>query len=427
MALGRRVNETEERKESMDTATAFVIGHESDPNRRNKTTNVIALAITRSLGRKGVKVVRVQPNLLDYGLSSKYCGKIEICPNHYESEEALANFLNDMATAYDGKKVLIPASDDSAHFLGKWQDELRPAFAIPVARKEVIERVIDKKKQFEDAERLGIPIPETYFPADMSDARALAKEIRNYPYIFKPTIAHKWRLASMRNISKGRKAVVVNNAEELLREYEQISEGDRDVMLQRIVPDGGEGIFTFLSYFTENSEPAAYCVRKKLRQKPIDFGYCTSTMSCHDDTVVEQSIRLLQGIGYHGIGGVEYKHDPRTGRYELLEINARAVNTVGIAEACGVNLPYIAYKDMAEGKVEKATSWEEGVVWLWLSLDFRAAMDMRKAGRLTVADWLGSLRGKRVHAVFAADDMMPAAKYYPAAFGRGLRKWITKG
>jgi hypothetical protein len=52
--------------------TAFVLTHESDPNRTRKSTSLIALCITQSLGRRGVPVVRVHPNRLDHTLASTY-------------------------------------------------------------------------------------------------------------------------------------------------------------------------------------------------------------------------------------------------------------------------------------------------------------------------------------------------------------------
>jgi predicted ATP-grasp superfamily ATP-dependent carboligase len=410
----------------METATAFVMTHESNPQRTSKTNSMIALAITRSLGRKGQKVVRVHPTLLDHSLSSRYCTAVEVCPNFYESESALVEFLLDIAKRYDGKKVLIPASDDCAYFLGKHQERLRPTYAMPVARPEVMERMIDKRKQYEDAQRFGIPVPETYFPQSQCEVNALAKELRGYPYVIKPTVAHKWRLASMKDVSKGRKAIVIQNSEDLLREYRGIGENDQSVMVQEIVTGADDELYTFLSYCTNDSVPKAYCIRKKIRQNPIDFGYCTSTISCHDDVVVEQSIKLLRGIGYQGISGIEYKHDPKTGDYKLIEINARAVNTIGIAAACGVDLPYIAFRDQVDRKVDPVTTWEEGVTWIWLREDLSAALKLRRLGRLTIKEWLRSIRGKRVHANFAGDDLRPAIELYLADVRMTLWRRLTR-
>ena len=98
----------------MKKATAFVISHEPDPSRteKDKTISIIALTLTRALGRENIDVVRVHPNLLDDSLSSRYCKAIEICPDLYESENALTTFLIELSKKYAGENVQIPASYD---------------------------------------------------------------------------------------------------------------------------------------------------------------------------------------------------------------------------------------------------------------------------------------------------------------------------
>ena len=82
----------------MREATAFVLTHEPDPDRaaNDSAHSLIALCITRSLGRRGVKVVRVHPNTADTSLYSKYVHSIEICPNQYVSEKALTDYLAEL-------------------------------------------------------------------------------------------------------------------------------------------------------------------------------------------------------------------------------------------------------------------------------------------------------------------------------------------
>lgn len=387
--------------------TAFVLTHESNPRRKTKSMSMIALAITRSLGRKGVPVVRVHPNRLDRSLGSRYCRKVEISPDFYESETALLEFLLAMRERYSGKAVLIPASDDCAYFVAKHHAALSRVFEVVAPPWAVIKDILDKRHQYEHAQQLGIPIPETYFPAGVDEVRALAAQLRHYPYVIKPLVAHSWRRASMQNVSGGKKGFSVATPQELIERYEAIAAGDKNVMIQEVIGGNDERLFTFLSYFDAQSQPLAYCVRRKIRQFPVDFGYCTMTESCFDPVVEDQSIRLLQGIGYQGISGVEWKLDPRTGVYKLIEINARAVNTIALAPACGVDIPYLAFHDKAIGRPEPVTRWLEGVTWTNIEEDIWAARTLHRMGKLGFFEWLGSLADTKVHAIFAADDPGP--------------------
>lgn len=391
--------------------TAFVLTHESDPRRTNKSMSLIALAITRSLGRNGVRVVRVHPNGLDRSLSSKYCSKVEVSPDFYESEERLLAFLLGLQNRYEGTRLLIPASDDCAYFVSKYHGALSATFSVLAPSGSVMERILDKKKQYEQAQSLGIPIPETYFPAGIEDVSRLAPKLVNYPYVIKPLVAHTWRRAMMKKVSQGKKGFAVQNVQELISQYEAIAQGDQNVMIQEVIGGADERLFTFLSYFNAQSQPIAYCTRKKLRQLPVDFGYCTMTESCHDEIVKDQSIRLLQGFGFHGISGVEWKLDPRTKTYKLIEINPRAGNTIGIAPACGVDLPYIAFKDKIGGEISRVTEWKDGIKWIDFEQDIWAAMELHRSGKLSLGEWWRSFAGRKVHAVYASDDLRPFAGY----------------
>lgn len=408
----------------MKKTTAFVVSHEPNAFRTAKdpSINIIALTLTRALGRAGVKVVRVHPNLLDDSLSSRYCRAIEICPNLYESEMKLTSFLTELGSRYPGKKVLIPASDDCSLYMARHAEALETEFVLLNPSADTMEKVKDKRRQYELATEVGVPIPETYFPENEIELIHIADRLSDYPYIIKPLEAQKWRLQQYANVSNGKKAITVNNREELIREYRRISADDNNLMVQEIIAGKDEHLFTFLGYCSAEHKPLAHCIRSKLRQSPIDFGYCTATVSCHNDVVEQYSRRLLRQSAYTGIVGIEFKFDSHTNDYKLIEINTRPVNTTGIAIGCGVNLPLIAFCDAIGKKQKPNKSWEDGVIWLRLLQDISAALELRRRGRLTIPQWFRSIRGKRIHAVLAADDLMPFiqfhARYIARPFGR---------
>lgn len=407
----------------MNNETVFVLTHESDPQRTAKSTSLIALAITRSLGRKGVPVVRIHPNRLDRSLSSKYCTKVEVSPDFYACEADLLDFLLAMAERYAGQRLLIPASDDCAWFVGKHHAALSSVFAVVAPGMRVMETLIDKQSQYEQARRLGIPIPETYFPGSSEEVSKLAPSLANFPYVIKPLVAHAWRRASMKGVSQGKKGFAVHDPQELISCYEAIAQGDKKVMIQEVIGGTDDRLFTFLSYFDSQSQPVGYCIRKKIRQFPVDFGYCTLTTSCHDEVVEEQSIRLLQGLGFHGISGVEWKLDPRNGLYKLIEVNPRAVNTTALAAACGVDLPYIAFQDTLGRVGSETREWLDGVKWINFEQDAWAARELHRLGKLGWREWWQSIRGHKVHALYAPDDIRPFAGYLSAFLKERLTRF----
>ena len=68
--------------------------------------------------------------------------------------------------------------------------------------------------------------------------------------------------------------------------------------------------------------------------------------------VVDAGLALLRALWFHGISQVEFKRDPRDGRFKLMEVNPRLWQWHGLAAACGVDLPLIAYRDLTGEQVE---------------------------------------------------------------------------
>ena len=330
----------------------------------------------------------------------------------YSAEDDLTAFLDELATRYSGKKVLLPASDDCSLYLARNEARLEENFVLLNPAAETMQRVKDKRRQYALAEQVGVPIPETYFPQSWQELVGIAEFLDDYPYVIKPLEAEKWRLSSYSSVAGGQKAITVHNREQLIAEYERISVTDPNLMVQEIISGEDEHLVTFLGYCSAELKPLAHCIRSKLRQFPVDFGYCTSTVSIHNDVVERQAKLLLNQADYTGIVGIEFKRDPKTGDYKLIEINTRPVNTTGIAAACGVDLPVIAYRDAIGEIQEPVTNWEDGVIWIRLVQDIGAALTLRRQGRLQAAQWFRSIRGKRVHALLAMDDLPPFLQFY---------------
>jgi predicted ATP-grasp superfamily ATP-dependent carboligase len=178
-------------------------------------------------------------------------------------------------------------------------------------------------------------------------------------------------------------------------------------MVQEIIGGRDERLVTLLAYMNKDSQPIAFCIRKKIRQYPLDFGYCSNTETISSPAIKDLSFRLLTHLRYTGLAGVEFKEDPSDGKHKLIEINTRAVQTIGIAASSGVNLPLIAYSDMIGERVEPTEDYRVGVRWVYETLDLMAAKSLVTTGRLTYREWLRSVKGATSFALYARDDLRP--------------------
>jgi biotin carboxylase len=120
--------------------------------------------------------------------------------------------------------------------------------------------------------------------------------------------------------------------------------------------------------------------------------------------MVDAGLRFLAALGFHGISQVEFKRDPRDGRYKLMEINPRLFQWHGLAAACGVDLPRLAYCDLLGLPVPAAAMNGRGRRW---AITFLAG------------EGPAFQRPPYVDAVLALDDLRPAA-VYAARIARSL-------
>jgi len=131
-------------------------------------------------------------------------------------------------------------------------------------------------------------------------------------------------------------------------------------------------------------------------------------------------------MGYRGIAGLEYKRDAEDNQYKLLDFNPRLMLSDGLTAFCGINLPLIQYLDLTGQTPAPRRETTQGVKWLESIADFQAFKQYHERGELTFKDWLKSLWGARVFALFAWDDPLPflVARKFGLAYGRILEYLI---
>jgi predicted ATP-grasp superfamily ATP-dependent carboligase len=129
-------------------------------------------------------------------------------------------------------------------------------------------------------------------------------------------------------------------------------------------------------------------------------------------------MRLLEVTGHHGAATVEFRKDPRDGRFVLMEINVRTVSGQELVTRSGLDVPLIAYRDAMGLPVSVPPP--RRVRWFRFGLDFRAFRDLRQARALTTLQWLATVLPSRSFAYFAWDDPMP----FLVRFGNWLNRHL---
>jgi len=373
------------------------------------------LGVARCLGKEGILVTVVSSEQDDPGLLSRYCKKKVILPS-IEEEDRWLEWLMEEKNGLETKGVIFPVTDDHILFLSRNREKINPYFRFALPSKEIVETIIYKDTLYQQAEKFNIPYPKSYYPTSFEDAKNISEEI-NYPCALKPIAKHSWR-----NEYLPKKLIKVNSPKELLENYLKIQDARQKIIIQEIIAGKDDQLYSFYSYFDKNSNPLVIYTRKKIRQYPTEFGVGSVHMSIWEPRVAELGIKFLKALNYHGIASVEFKKDPKDGEFKLMEINQRTVMPTSLSLASGINIPYIAYQDLIDEKVKKVTKFKEGIKWIGFEDDFKAFLEYRKTGELTLWEWIRSLRGKKVYAYFELFDPLP----FIGCVMRKLIKFLAK-
>ncbi len=394
---------------------AVILSGNLGKSNRKRSINEAALALTRSLGRQGVRVFRFHPDRSLTDLSSRYCASIR-CPNFYEDPAGTLQSLIAFAADSGVRPVLFPASDGAAQFIADNEQALQDHFVFTSPSALCIAKTQHKRELIEIAGASGVPVPETYFPTDASELVEIAQRL-SYPIIVKPVYSPDWKRPEITSVFGKVKAIKIHESGQLVDTCRTLLALKSVIMVQEIVPGPDENLITFLGYFDHDGRVLAGCVRKKLRQFPPGFGYCCLTESVKDQEVFDLSVKLFQTLNYRGIGCVEFKRDPRSGVPKLIEINTRAVRTSMLAIAAGVDFPWIAYQDCTGiGPARPALGGKVPVRWVHLQDEIWAAGRLILSGELSFAEWAKGFLGKPlVVAEFSWDDPWPGLLYWAQA------------
>jgi D-aspartate ligase len=358
-----------------------------------------ALAVVRSLGRRGVSVRVVRSDEHALARSSRYVRGRLAWPAG--AEESRVEYLLELADR-EGLRgwVLMPTHDEEAALVARHRDSLARRYRLTTPSWETLRAAYDKRCTHALATRLGLPQPWTIFP---ERAGQLEQAAGRFPVVLKP--AYK---ASSNRLTVD-KAWRADDAATLQRRYEEACRlvDPGILMIQELVPGDGREQLSYAALCSEGQVVASLTARRT-RQYPMDFGRASSHVETIDDEGLDGDVRrLLAAMRFTGMLEVEFKRDPRTGANLLLDVNPRAWGWQSLCGRAGVDFPYLLWR-LARGEPVPPARAVPGVRWVRMATDVLAAGGEIAAGRLSTGAYLRSLRRPLEFAVFARDDPLPS-------------------
>jgi predicted ATP-grasp superfamily ATP-dependent carboligase len=353
------------------------------------------LAVTRSLGRAGIPVTGIAWNPRDFGLRSRYLRRKHLVRRGDDKA------ILDAIRAEGDRAVVFPDRDEHVEWLLDHWDAVNAVADLPLPQEaEAVRRLRRKDLLPAVAAEAEVPSPGTVL-AD-GDAAVRDANLRP-PLVVKAIEGQEFALAF------GHKAVVAQDVDEALRVAGEARERGFHTIIQEVVPDSHERVYSLLTYVARDARPLVTVVGRKVRQGPLRFGTSAVFEVDYEPRVLDQGLRLLKAARYTGIAHVEFAEDPRDGEFRVLEVNTRLPVWAALAANRRLDLPRIAYDDLTGREVAPVPTFQGDLTWIYLAKDVYVSLQMARRRELGPRGFLTDyLRRPKARAVFARDDLWPA-------------------
>jgi D-aspartate ligase len=385
----------------------------------------MGLDIARSLSAKGISVFGIDA---DSGVPGKYSNALTFvhCPYSAEHREAeYIDFLVEFGQSLATEAVLYPLSDRHVLLFSQHRDRLAPYFRYVMPSHETMTELTTKNGLDSVCRRFSIPAPQTFFLSADTDIREIARKV-TFPAVLKPTESTYWHAPEIAHLLRsglftGRaKVILCQDQEDLVHAFERVAAHDPRMIVQEVVPGEDSRLVYAAFYLDRSSTPLGYFSGRKQRVIPTGFGSASFVETFHDQELLNRVLEILSAVNYQGLGGLEFKQDPRDGQYKLIEFNTRFGMWDGLGVRCGVDLPYISYRDAIGLPVQSRFEFPDGMLWVDWQRDVRAFIEYRAKGELGLREWLRSFKGPKMLPIYSMRDPMPGV-----AFTLGLARKLA--
>ena len=340
---------------------------------------------------------------------SRHCGQRRLIADvNAEPGAALADLL-ELGRLHDDLPVFYYGDDATLLLVSRNREALAARFRFLMPEAGLVEALVDKTLFAALARERGLPVPRTVASTEARTAREVAR-LLGPPWILKPFCHLGWRTSkAVTGLGVGPvKALRADTERELARMIERVESFSAGFVVQEFIPGGEDHVYSFHAYLDARGRALGSYEGRKLRTYPRCAGISTYLEIVDEPALARVGFEVVERLGLVGIVKLDFKQDPETGRFYLLEVNPRFSLWNHLGTAAGVNLPLLAHRDLTGQPAQPAQPACPGMRWLSLADDARTFFrDYAPAGELSLKGWLGSLRGPKVFDVFAWDDPTP--------------------
>ena len=383
------------------------------------------LSVVRSLGRAGIEVHAAWFDAGAPALRSRYVAKAHEIPAYRPGETAWKEALAALMRS-EGFDLVVPCDDQRALPLAAHRSELEREGRIALPSAEALSVLGDKCKTTALARSLGLPVPREAIVSERGQLFALRDKFAP-PLILKPPSSYTATDVAARRL--------VRRADSWEAAYLLL-----DHMLARgpvAVQEFCSGVGIGLELLLNEGAPLLTFQHVRLHE-PLHGGGSSYRRGVRvSPELLDAGLKLLGELRYTGVAMVEFKRDFKTGRWVLLEVNARFWGSLPLALASGADFPLALFQLLVEGRTDRVDGYRAGLSARNLRADARWHLKNLRADRsdptLNARPWPSVVRescesvltGRERTDTFTLDDPAPGfaeVGQFVASLGRRAQR-----
>jgi protein-tyrosine-phosphatase/predicted ATP-grasp superfamily ATP-dependent carboligase len=344
-----------------------------------------ALAVVRSLGRRGLEVDVASATAAPIAAYSRHAAQVLRYPDPLQHEQGFVDWLATQLQR-DPYAMVVPVTERSLvplvrlyHGPGRDRIAMAPA--------QALEQVLDKERTMALAASLGVAIPRSREVGSLADAHQAMAGL-GWPVVVKPA-----RSVGVRAGQRVQLSVAYAFDERSLDAAVHDALRYGSVLLQEYFRGDGVGV----ELIADRGVVRYAFQHRRLHEVPLTGGGSSLRISeAVHPALLAASRQLMQALGWHGVAMVEFKLARATGEFRLMEINGRFWGSLPLAVAAGADFPAMLHELMTTGAVAEHTPARPGVLCRQLARDVDWLEHvLRKAappGLVTLPPWQQVLR-----------------------------------
>jgi hypothetical protein len=286
-----------------------------------------SLAVIRSLGRAGYRVIATSPIEDALGFFSCYCHVAHWQPSYHDSEQFIT-WLNDILKK-ENINLIIP-SEAFLLAIRPWFHQFQPLLPVP-ADQSLVYRAFSKCDLFQASVdgALRDHLPPFFLIEENNELPTISELRKLGEPLFLKVDALYARDGSSGDVIKCQTSSVASE------QLKSIRQRYRKVLVQGYVPGIGVGVF----FAQWEGRRLGEFMHRRVHEVPHTGGVSSLRKAWKHQLVLADAKLRAAHLGWEGVGMFEYRWDPTSDKFSLMEFNSRFWGSLHLALFAGIDFP----------------------------------------------------------------------------------------